>query len=112
MILFFYVCLGLSILLTSTAQILLKIGARKKTANESVYLNRSTISGYGLLVVVTVLSVIALKGIELKVFYAAAYALNFILVAIFSWKFLREPLSKKKIAGILLIALGIVIFNL
>ena len=46
MILFFYVCLGLSILLTSTAQILLKIGARKKTANESVYLNRSTISGY------------------------------------------------------------------
>jgi Membrane transporters of cations and cationic drugs len=112
MILFFYLCLGLSILLTSVAQILLKIGASKKNSNESVYLNRTTISGYGLLVVVTVLSVLALKGIELKVFYAAAYALNFILVAIFSWKFLGEPLSRKKVAGILLIALGILVFNM
>jgi multidrug transporter EmrE-like cation transporter len=105
-------CAGFSILLTSLAQILLKVGANKKNTNESIYLNRATMGGYGLLLLVTVLSVLALKGIELKVFYAAAYALNFILVAIFSWKFLGEPLSRKKIAGILLIALGIIVFNL
>jgi multidrug transporter EmrE-like cation transporter len=112
MTLFFYVCAGLSILLTSIAQILLKIGANKKSTNESIYLNRATMSGYGLFLVVTILSVLALKGIELKTFYAAVYALNFILVAIFSWKFLGESLSKKKVVGILLIALGIIVFNL
>lgn len=109
---FFYACAGLSILLTSLAQILLKIGASKKRGTESIYLNRATISGYGILLLVTVLSVLALRGIELKVFYAAAYALNFILVAILSWKFLGEQLSQKRVAGIFLIAVGIVVFNL
>lgn len=112
MIFVYYLCAGLSILLTSIAQILLKFGARTKNTNESVYFNWATISGYGLFLVVTLLSVLALKGIELKVFYAAAYALNFILVAFFSWKLLGESLSLKKIGGILLIASGIVVFNL
>jgi len=112
MILFFYICVGLSIFLTSIAQILLKIGASKNKVNESVYLNRATITGYGLLLVVTVLSVLALQGIELKVFYATTYALNFILIAILSSKYLGELLTKKKLSGILLIALGVIVFNM
>jgi multidrug transporter EmrE-like cation transporter len=88
------------------------MGASKKNVDESVYLNRTTISGYGLLVVVTVLSVLALNGIELKAFYSASYALNFILITILSWKILGESLSQKKATGILLIGLGVIIFNL
>ena len=60
---------------------------------------------------VTVLSVFALQGIELKFFYAVAYALNFILVTILSWFFLREQLSREKVIGILLIAFGVIFFN-
>jgi small multidrug resistance pump len=110
--LLYYVYAGLSILLTSIAQVLLKVGASKNNPRKSIYLNRATISGYGILLLVTVLSVLALQGLELKVFYATAYALNFILVAILSWKFLGEQLSAKKIAGIMFIAFGIIIFNL
>jgi multidrug transporter EmrE-like cation transporter len=109
---FFYACAGLSIILTSIAQVLLKIGATRKNVNESIYFNRATISGYGLLLIVTPLSVLALKGIELKVFYSAAYALNFVLVAILSWKILGETLTRKKCFGILIIAIGIIVFNL
>ena len=112
MILFFYLCAGLAIILTSIAQILLKIGAGKKYADKSIYLNRATIGGYAILFFVTVLSVLALKGIELKIFYAAAYSLNFILVAVLSWKILDESLSQKKCLGIFLIALGIIVFNI
>ncbi|WP_421908311.1 hypothetical protein [Methanolacinia petrolearia] len=112
MIFFFYLCAGLSILLTSFAQILLKIGASKTMETESIYLNKATIGGYVVLLIVTLLSVLALQGIELKIFYAAAYSLNIILVAILSSKILKESFSQNKTIGILIIAIGIIIFNI
>ena len=110
MIFFFYLCAGSSIILTSLAQILLKIGAKKD--NRNIYLNKATIEGYCILLVVTILSVLALQGIELKLFYSAAYSLSFILVTFLSWKILGETLSRKKVFGILIIAFGIIIFNI
>jgi uncharacterized membrane protein len=109
--LFFYIYAGFSIILTSLAQIILKYGANENNPRRSIYLNKATMTGYGILLLVTGFSVLALQGIELKVFYAAAYALNFIIVAILSWKLLGESLSQKKCIGIFLIALGFVIFN-
>ena len=110
MILYYYACAGLSIILTSIAQILLKIGASREKSDESIYLNIYTIGGYLTLLIVTILSVLALKGIELNIFYATAYALNLIFIAILSWKILGESLSRKKCAAILLIATGVIVF--
>ncbi|KAF5083713.1 hypothetical protein DSECCO2_85140 [anaerobic digester metagenome] len=75
------------------------------------YFNISTMTGYGILLVVTFISVIALIEVPLKMFYAIA-SLNFVVVALLSWGILKEEISKGMIFGIMLIITGVVVFNL
>jgi small multidrug resistance pump len=105
----------LAVFLTGISQVLLKIGSahqgkRKKTVL-AVYLNFPTFFAYGLLLFVTIISVIALKEIPLKVFYAIT-SLGFVVVLIFSWGLLGERITKKTVIGVLLIMVGIWVFNL
>ena len=108
-------CLAfLAILLTGISQVLLKYGARGGTKNASFlapYLNVSTISAYGILLIITVISVLVLREIPLKIYYAIA-SLNLVVVVGLSWGVLKERVTKKMILGIVLIVLGIVVFNL
>ena len=103
----------LAVVLTGISQVLLKFGSRVGAKGQflSAYLNMNTLCGYVLLLVVTVISVIALREVPLKTFYALA-SLNFVIVPMMSWKFLGEEISKKQFSGICLIIVGIVIFNL
>jgi multidrug transporter EmrE-like cation transporter len=105
----------LAVLLTGISQVLLKIGSahngKRKDSVLDAYLNLHTFCAYGILLIVTVISVIALKEIPLKVFYAIA-SLGFVVVLIFSWGLLGERITKKTIMGILLIMVGICVFNL
>ncbi|OPX65134.1 MULTISPECIES: hypothetical protein [unclassified Methanoregula] len=112
MTMLYYGIAGCSILLTGLAQVLLKTGATQKSSDENIYLNRFTLSGYSILLLVTILTVYSLQGIELKTFYAAAYSLAIVIVTVLSGIFLREHLSRNKLTGILLILIGIIVFNL
>lgn len=103
-----------AVLLTGISQTLLKVGADSGTGRNRFldpYLNFPTITAYVLLLLVTVLSVYALRDLPLKVFYSLT-ALNFIVVLGLSVVFLGEEVSRDRIAAIGLIVLGVVVFNL
>lgn len=103
-----------AVILTGVSQVLLKIGAGTGTRSGRFlgpYLNFSAMIGYCLLILVTILSVYALRDLPLKVFYSLT-ALNFVVVLGLSAVFLKEEVSRDKIVAIGLIVLGVVVFNL
>lgn len=111
---FYYALVLIAVVLTGVSQILLKIGSQQKntfSTQISPYLNRFTLSAYMIFLFITMVSVVALKEIPLKQFYAIN-SLTFVVVALFSWVLLKEEVNKGMIMGILIIVLGIVIFNL
>lgn len=108
----------ISILFTAVGQLLLKIGANYQNVNRRIpqslkpYLNRYTIPGYGLLFIVTILSIYILEDMPLKVFFPLFISANLIAIAVLSHLFLHESFSNRKIIGICLIISGILIFSL
>jgi multidrug transporter EmrE-like cation transporter len=105
----------LAVLLTGISQVLLKIGsAHRENQNESSlapFLNIPTFCAYGILLFVTVISVIALKEVPLKLFYTIA-SLGFLVVTILSWGILKEGVNTKTVVGIILISFGVILFNI
>lgn len=102
-------------IITGISQVLLKIGSahkgKQKDSVLAVYLNLPTIAAYGLFLFVTVIIVIALKEIPLKMAYAIA-SLSFVAAVVFSWGILKEKITKNIVIAIVLIVLGIAIFNI
>jgi multidrug transporter EmrE-like cation transporter len=111
---FYFGLVFVAVILTGVSQILLKIGSRQKNTSGdhiSPYLNAYTISAYVIFLLITMVSVVALKEIPLKLFYAIS-SLTFVVVALLSWSLLKEEVNKGMCVGILFIVLGIVVFNL
>jgi multidrug transporter EmrE-like cation transporter len=108
----------ISILFTSVGQLLLKIGANLKDANNWIpqslkpYINRYTISGYGILFAVTILSIYILEYIPLKFFFPLFISGNLIVITVLAQLFLQESFTKSDIMGICLIIAGVLIFSL
>jgi small multidrug resistance pump len=100
-----------AIILTGFSQLLLKIGTRYNKKPLSIYVNPSSIAGYCLFLVVTICSVLALKGIDLKLFYALT-SLNYGVTVLFSRLFLHESLDRNKIVAVFVIILGVIVFNI
>lgn len=105
-----YIYVVLSILLTSTGQIFLKIGARNNDTFLRTYFDPMTMTGYFIFLIVTISSILALRNIELKLFYALT-SLNYILVMILSKTILKEDFNRNKLISIFLISIGVMIFN-
>jgi drug/metabolite transporter (DMT)-like permease len=105
----------LAVILTGISQVLLKIGSahqgKRKESVLTAYLNRPTFIAYGLFLIVTVISVIALKEMPLKVFYTIT-SLNFVIILGLSWWYLKEDVNMKMVAGTILIISGVLVFNL
>lgn len=102
--------LVLSVVVASLSQILLKKSAEKSYPSLlREYLNPWVISGYGLMVVSTLLTVGGYAGLEYKN-GAVIESLGFVLVMLLSRLFFREKITKKKLIGNALILLGIVVF--
>ena len=102
--------LVLSVVVASFSQILLKKSAGK--TYESVireYLNPFVITGYGMMVLSTLLTVGGYAGLEYKN-GAVIEALGFVLVMFLSRIFFGEKITKKKLLGNSLILLGILVF--
>ena len=102
--------LVLSVVVASLSQILLKKSAEKSYQSLlREYLNPWVISGYGMMVVSTLLTVGGYAGLEYKN-GAVIESLGFVLVMLLSRLFFREKITKKKLIGNALILLGIVVF--
>ncbi len=97
----------ISILIASYSQILLKKGALQK----NIYINKYTIAGYLLMVLSTLFTLVGYKGISLSL-SQMLQALSFITVAIFSYIFLKEKVTKRMIIGTLFICIGIIVYAL
>lgn len=100
----------LSVLVASFSQILLKKSATKEYPNRiREYLNPYVITGYGMMVVSTVLTIIAYTRVDFKngpIIESAGY----VIVLILSRMFFKEKITTKKFIGTVLIIIGIVIF--
>lgn len=106
----YWILLFLSVIISSFSQILLKKSAAKSHASViREYLNPYVIIGYGMMVTATILTVFAFKGLAYKN-GPMIEALGYILVMVLCSLFLHEKITKRKIAGNLLIILGIVVF--
>lgn len=75
------------------------------------YINTYVISGYFITAVCMALMIIAYRGMPYK-YGAVIESLSYLYIMIFSKLLLGEKLTKKKVAGNLIIILGVIIFSL
>ena len=108
-----YSCIMLGgALISSFSQIMLKKSAQKTYESKiKEYLNPLVIAAYVLFFSCTFVSVYALKVVPLSM-SPILEASGYIFVAILSYIFFREKLSKKQLLGMTLIIIGIIIYTL
>ncbi len=108
----YYLLTLVVILFTSIGHLLLKIGAtRASNSGGKVYTNPVSIAGYLIFALVAFVSIYAMKGLDMKVFFALN-SLTYICIPILAYLVLRESFTKNKIIGIIIISIGVMIFNL
>ena len=102
----------LSVVIASFSQVMLKLGAGKTYSSKiREYLNVYVITGYGMLFVSMVLTIVAYSGLSylsVPVIEAVGYG----LVPVLSYFIFKEKLTKRKVLGILFILTGIFIYYL
>lgn len=104
-----YLC---STFLASVSQVLLKKAALRehKTLLEE-YTDWRVILGYGLFVGCTLLTMLAYKGVPLNV-GPVLEATGYLYVTIFGVSIFHEKMNSKKIAALVMIVVGIIIYAL
>ena len=100
----------LSVSIAAISQVLLKMGAEKKyKAGIKEYLNPYVISGYGLLLLSMILTVVAYKGLD-YLSVPVTEALGYVLVPALSYMIFKEKIGKKKLLGFLSILAGVFLY--
>ena len=106
----YWLLLFSSVIIASFSQILLKKSAQKKHDSFlKEYLNINVIVGYGMMVVTTLLTIMAYRGLDYKN-GPVIESLGYILVMLLSLFFFGEEITKKKLIGNILILIGIFVF--
>jgi drug/metabolite transporter (DMT)-like permease len=102
----------LGIVLTATAQLLLKAGATRSHGRHALRLwaNRQVILGYGVFFLVTLLNLAAYRVLPLKMGVVLS-PLMLLLVVAGSRVFFHEKIHRSTLAGLALILVGVVVFN-
>ena len=99
-----------SVCIASFSQVMLKMGAGKTYSSKiREYLNVYVITGYGMLFVSMILTIVAYRHLSF-LSVPVVEALGYILVPILSYLVFKEKLSKGKILGILCILAGIGVY--
>jgi len=100
----------LSVTIASFSQVMLKMGAGK-TYNSKIreYLNFYVITGYGMLFVSMVLTIVAYSHLS-YLSVPVVEAVGYVLVPVLSYFIFKEKLTKRKLVGILFILLGIMVY--
>lgn len=103
--------LSLAIILTGISQTLLRLGARDQVKSISSLLNLKTLSGYILFLLVILLMIYCMQEIKFRN-VIAWNSLTFIITPILAHLIAKDTLSKRIVAGSVLIVFGITIFAL
>ncbi|WP_457559296.1 EamA family transporter [Candidatus Harpocratesius sp.] len=102
----------LSVFIASFSQVLLKFSSKKKYSSKiREYLNIHVISAYGLFFLSTFLSIWAYRYLDLK-YAPMVQAFGYIFILLYSKFIFKEKINRYKLIGLVLIVLGITIFNL
>ena len=108
----YYIIMLVSGFLSSFSQILLKKSAlieRDSVIKE--YLNPYVVGGYGLTAFCMILTMVGYRGVPFK-YGAALESLTYLYIMVFSKLLLGEKVTKRKIAGNLIIVFGVILFSL
>lgn len=101
-----------SVFISSVSQVLLKSSANKKHDNAlQEYINPKVIIAYGIFFLSTLITIIAYKYVPLSM-GGILEASGYIFVAGLSYIFLHERIGKRKLLGLGIILLGILVFDL
>ena len=100
------------VFISSVSQIILKKAAQKEYPNKiREYLNARVIFAYIIFFGATLCSIWAYTVIPLSLGPILESA-GYIFVAFLSWLFLKEKITKKKMLGLSIIIIGIIIYSL
>ncbi|MCF0121893.1 MAG: EamA family transporter [Lachnospiraceae bacterium] len=101
----------ISVFISAFSHILLKRAANRFYESKlKEYLNLPVIFAYGLFLISTVLTILALKVIPLSL-QPILESTSYIYISVMGYFFLKEQFNRKKIAGLALILLGIFIYS-
>lgn len=98
--------------------LLLKIGTTRafdvsiSNGNFSFSVNGFLLIGMCLYLVSFLTSLVAMKTIDLSIFYPISAGLGYIFVCLLSYLILKEHISKEQLIGMGLILIGVVLMNL
>lgn len=108
-----YICLFLfSVFISSVSQIILKSSTKKEYKSiVQEYLNPKVIIAYGIFFASSLLTVFAYKYVPLSL-GPVLEASGYIYVAVLGYIFLKEKFNKRKVLGLAIILVGIVVSNL
>jgi small multidrug resistance pump len=106
----YYILTLVIVILTSVAHLFLKKGSVVAVeSNRKMYLHPLSLTSYLIFAIAALLSIFAMKGLDLKVFFALT-SLTYICIPVLSFVFLKESVTRNKLMGIVIITLGVVIF--
>lgn len=100
-----------SVFISSVSQILLKKSANRKYDNKiQEYLNPRVIIAYGIFFISSLMTVLAYRFVPLS-FGGILESSGYIFVTVLGYTFLNERVNRKKIVGLFIILVGILVFN-
>jgi drug/metabolite transporter (DMT)-like permease len=109
--LIYYLLTLVIVIFTSVAHLLLKKGSVVSADNYvKMYLHPYSITAYIIFAIVAFLSIYAMKGLDLKVFFGLS-SLTYMCIPVLSFMFLKDSVTKNKLIGIIMISIGVIIFN-
>lgn len=98
-----------SVFISSVSQILLKTSANKKYESRiREYLNPRVIVAYGIFFIATFVTIIAYKGIPLSL-GPILETTGYLWVSLLGYFILKEKISRRKILGLIVVVVGIVV---
>ena len=102
----------LSVFISSIAQVMLKVEANKPHESRlKEYLNPMVVTAYGIFFLSTFLTMYALKHVPLT-YSPIIEPLSYIFVPVIGVMVLKEKISKRRLIGMGIMLIGIVIFSL
>ena len=109
---FIYVIIFLiSVFISSVSQIILKKSANKTYDSKiKEYMNAPVIIAYALFFGASMLTVLAYRGVPLSM-GAILEATGYVWVSLLGMLILKEKLERRKVIGLAVIILGVLIFN-
>lgn len=102
----------LGVVISAFAQILLKKSANiKRESKIKEYLNFKTIFAYAIFFGATLCTVVAYKYVPLSMGPILGIT-EYLFIAILSYCLLKEKVSKRKLIGLIIIMLGVLVFSI